>query len=303
MNWKNKKVLITGGTGFIGSKLTEKLLNKGADIIVLDKTILPCNPKVHISPPDRISGDISSFNLHRLEPVDYIFHFGAPSSVILFIRNPWQCIHQTVCGFANILDWGKEIGVKKIIYPSSGSIYGDTPPPQSEDSVPLPKNLYGACKLSCELLAKQYTDVPSVGLRIFAGYGPGEGHKGDFSSVVTLFLRSILSSKQPVIYGDGTQSRDFVYIDDVITAIITTAEKNIKNEIINVGSGDAYSFNEVISTINRLVSKNIRPKYIDKPTNYLENTLADTKKMEKMLNLKPLSLERGIKKYIQEIRK
>ncbi len=232
MNWKGKKVLVTGGAGFIGFHLTRRLLKEGAHVTVLDN--FSYGKKENIpSDCDILVGDISNKqSLNGKKEVDYIFHFGAPSSVILFNKNPIAHIHSTICGFANILEWGKQIGVKKLIYPSSGSVYGDVPPPQSENVPPKPKNLYGICKLTCELLAKKYSEVPSTGLRIFAGYGPREEHKGDFFSVITLFLNSILKNESPVVYGNGRQSRDFVYIDNIIDAILSAAERDVKGVFV-----------------------------------------------------------------------
>lgn len=299
MRWSGKKVLITGGAGFIGSHLARDLLKENAEIIILDnfssgkRENVPSNCKV-------IEADAADKkSLDKIKDIDYAFHFGAPPSVVLFNKNPEVCVHSTVCGFLNILEWGKRIGIKKLIYPSSGSVYGNTSLPQSEDMQPKPANLYGICKLTCELVAKKYSEeVPSVGLRIFAGYGPGEEHKGDFASVITLFLYSIARGKPPIVYGDGTQSRDFVYIDDVVKSIRASAERNVKNEIINVGSGKAHTFNEVVNLINRLLNKNVKPVYINKPPNYLENTLADIRKMKQVLNVKPLDLENGLKEYL-----
>ncbi len=305
MKWSNKKVLITGGCGFIGPKLTMKLLEKNADIIILDNfsDINKINMNKIIENCKIVKGDTSDKkSLEKIDKdINYVFHFGSPSSVILFNKDPRLRVHETICGFLNIIDWGKESGIEKLIYPSSGSVYGTIHPPQSENICPNPVNLYGICKLTTENIAKNYSNyVPNVGLRIFAGYGPGEEHKGDYASVVTLFLESIIKGESPIIYGDGTQCRDFVYIDDVVDAIIASAEKNIRNEVINVGSGKRYAFNDVLNIINYKLDKDIMPHYIDKPVNYLENTLADVEKMKKMLNIFPRDLDEGIEKYIKE---
>ncbi|PKP58673.1 hypothetical protein CVT91_08120 [Candidatus Atribacteria bacterium HGW-Atribacteria-1] len=304
MQWNNKKVLITGGCGFIGPKLAMKLLEKNADITILDNfsDINKINMNKIIEDCKIVKGNI--LDKKSLEKIDknisYVFHFGAPSSIILFNKDPNLRVHETICGFLNIMGWVKEIGIDKLVYPSSGSVYGNVPPPQSENISPKPVNLYGICKLTTEHIAKNYSDyVPSVGLRIFAGYGPGEEHKGDYASVVTLFLESIIKGESPIIYGDGTQGRDFVYIDNVIDAIVASAEKNIKDEVINVGSGKRYSFNDIINIINHKLNKNIKPKYVNRPINYLENTLADITKMKKMLDIFPMDLEEGIEKYLE----
>ncbi|MGB9830976.1 MAG: NAD-dependent epimerase/dehydratase family protein [Fervidicoccus fontis] len=216
----------------------------------------------------------------------------------MFNENPKACVHTTVCGFINVLEWAKRTGVKKVIYPSSGSVYGNTSLPQREDMQPHPTNLYGISKLFCEFIAEKYSkDIPSVGLRIFAGYGPGEEHKGRIASVVTLFLNSLLKNERPVIFGDGSQKRDFVYIDNIVEATLRSAEDHVRG-IINVGNGRSYSFNEVLSMLNNMLNKRIEPLYVDKPTNYLENTLADITKMKTTLGIEPLSLEEGLRRYL-----
>lgn len=301
MKWGNKRVLVTGGAGFVGSRLAKRLSEENAHVVVLDNFSSGKKEKIPTS-CEIIKGDVSNKKfLGKIGDIDFVFHFGAPSSVILFNKNPKSCVHVTINGFMNILEWAKTIGIKKLIYPSSGSVYGNTPLPQSEDIQPKPANLYGICKLTCELIAKKYDDIPSVGLRIFAGYGPGDEQKGDFASIITLFLNSIMNNRPPVIYGNGEQSRDFVYIDDIVKAIVRSAEGNIKNGIINVGSGKAYSFNEIVDVINHLLEKNIKPLYIDKPVHYLENTLADIKKMKKLLGITPINLREGLKKYLMNL--
>lgn len=203
-----------------------------------------------------------------------------------------QRANTTVCGFTNALEWATDENIRKLVYPSSGSVYGNTSLPQSEGMIPNPTNLYGVGKLACEMIVRTYQDrVPNVGLRIFAGYGPGEGHKGEFASVFSLFVASILQGKSPVIYGDGTQTRDFVYIDDVVKAMVAAIKENVENEIVNVGSGKSYSFNEVAAHVSNILGRDVKPTYVDKPQRYLENTLADTSKMTALFGMDPIGLE------------
>jgi UDP-glucose 4-epimerase len=300
MKWNQQRVLITGGAGFIGSNLASRLVKEKAEVLVLDNFSAGKKEKI---PSDCtvIRGNIEDTTVFRqIEPVDYVFNFGAPSSVILFNAEPTACFQTTVCGFINLLEWAKKVKVKKVVYPSSGSVYGAAPPPQAEVDDVLPMNLYAVAKFACEHIARLYKQIPSIGLRIFAGYGPGEEHKGNFASPVTLFLDMILKDERPLVFGDGNQSRDFVYIDDVVEAIIRAAERDIIG-LVNVGSGKTYTFNECIESINLLLGKNISPTYVNKPVNYLERTLADTTKMKKLLNLNPSNLEEGLQKYLAHI--
>jgi UDP-glucose 4-epimerase len=302
MKWHNKTALVTGGAGFIGSSLAKTLLERGAHVVVLDN--FAEGPRKNVpNGCDVVEGDIrEEESLSELRRIDYVFHFGAPSSIILFNKKPSECVDVTVCGFLNILEWARKVHVKKIVFPSSGSVYGSTPPPQSEDAIVQPRNLYGVAKFACENIAKLYSDkIPIVGMRIFAGYGPGEGHKGEFASPVTLFLNSIIKDERPIVYGNGSQTRDFVYIDDVVDSILVSAENRFSG-IVNVGSGSSCSFNEVIRIINNAVGKNIAPIYVDRPMNYLERTLADTGRMKRVLGLGPVGLEVGLRKYLATIK-
>jgi UDP-glucose 4-epimerase len=298
MNWKNKKALVIGGAGFIGATLVRKLVAQNAEVVIIDNFSFGQAKKI---PQEcRLIGGnvVNSETFSQVGEIDYIFHFGAGSSVILFNKNAQKYIYETLSGFINVMDFAGRIGVKKVIYPSSGSVYGKAPTPHGEKaSTPLPTNLYGKCKLICENIASLYS-IPTVGLRIFAGYGPGEDHKGEISSVVTLFLNSILRKERPIIYGNGSQSRDFVYIDDVADAVLNSAEESVQG-IINVGSGKSYSFNEVLEILNTTLGTSIHASYVNKPVDYLEKTLADTTMMKKLLKIKPTSLRNGITRYLK----
>jgi UDP-glucose 4-epimerase len=302
MKWIDQRILVTGGAGFIGSHLVRRLLHEKAEVIVLDN--FSEGKRLNI-PEDCsvVEGDIRNRKaLDQVGPVDYVLSFGAPSSIVLFNKQPADCVDITVRGFLTVLEWAKDAKVRKVVYPTSGSVYGSAPVPQGEEDQVLPMNLYGVAKQACEHIARLYSAKISIaGLRIFAGYGPGEEHKGDFASPVTLFLKSILNDKRPVVYGNGTQSRDFVYIDDVVEAILRSVERDAVG-IVNVGSGKAYSFNEVIGCINQSLGKNVEPMYVDKPVNYLEKTLANVTKMKEVLGLKPLDLREGLQRYLEIIK-
>lgn len=296
VDWSRKSVLITGGAGFLGSHLALRLFKEHAEVVVLDDLSTGIKnserPRCHRF----IEDDVSTLNLFEVLKdfdIDYVFHFGSPSSVILFNRNPEGCMSKTIFGFRNVMEYARRKGVSKVIYPSSGSVYGDAPIPQSEASLPKPTNLYGISKLACEHLARLYMEkVPSIGLRIFAGYGPGEEAKGEIASVVTLFMEAMIENRSPTIYGDGEQSRDFVYIDDIISAALRGAEAGYTG-VVNVGLGKSYTFNDVAELINKVLDKNVEPIYVDKPAKYLERTLADRMKQNEILGINPTTLEVG----------
>ncbi len=306
MNWKKKRVIVTGGAGFIGQNIVTKLSSEGADITVIDNFNI--SPKTNLSKFEDnikiIKSNICEKNLIRelTGNFDYLFHFAGPSSVIQFNESPLEAFSSTTAGFINVLNIATKKNIKKVIYPSSGSVYGKNKGLSSEQVEPHPGNLYAVGKLSCEKIAKLYSEeVNNVGLRIFAGYGQGESHKKQISSPITLFLSSIIRDEQPILYGNGSQARDFVYIDDVIDVIIKCCEIDDLPEILNVGSGKSYTFNEVVSLINNYLKKDIKPYYIPKPSKYLEWTMADTSLLSKTLSVNPRPLETGIKDYLNAL--
>ncbi len=302
MKWNNRKVLITGAAGFIGYNLLKRFVHLNAKVVALDN-FSTGKPKETLSkmPVDIINADVSYRKTFETLPqdIDYIFHFGAPSSIILFNKDPVFALSSTICGLTNAFEFAKTVGAQKVVYPSSGSVYGTAPAPQSEHGLAKPTNLYGITKLTCEKIAMwNFDQVPSVGLRIFAGFGPGEEHKGDYASVVTIFLNCMLKNERPVIFGDGTQNRDFVYIDDVVDSIVSSAEKSISNTIVNVGTGRNLKFNDVVNIINDLLGKKIEPVFVPKPEKYFDYTLAETSFMQKQLGIVARSPEEGIKEYL-----
>jgi UDP-glucose 4-epimerase len=304
MKYRNKRFLITGAAGFIGSHLAKQFARLGASVIAVDN--FSCGKRENLNEVrcEIIETDVCDRNLsNKIKgEIDFILHFGSPSSIILFNQDPLRRFSETSLGFLNIIELAKTKGVEKVVFPSSGSVYGRTKPPQSEESKPCPVNLYGVAKLTCEAIAELYRDdVKSVSLRIFAGYGPGEYHKKDIASPITIFLTDMLNGKKPLIFGNGTQSRDFVYIDDIVKVILKTIELETP-PVLNVGSGKSYMFNEVIRLANELLGLDISPRYLGKPVNYLERTEADLTLLKRTLSFEPLSLQDGLKSYLNQIR-
>ena len=309
MDWKNKKVLITGVSGFLGSNLGRELLNQGAEIYSIDNFSyidyeLTKKKVSLINEVVIISGDVSKKETWDKVPIDieYIFHLAGPSSITLFKKYPEKCYKETIFGLYNVLEFAKKNNVKKVVYTSTGSLYAGNRMPHKEDLYPIGYNLYAAAKIACEALANSYSNnVKNLGLRVFAGFGPGEERKKDFASVICLFARDALEGKKPIVYGDGNQIRDFVYIDDVVKALIRGAEID-ETGIINVGTGKGISFNEIWKTIKDHLGIDIDPEYIGKDVNYVEELEADTFKMRKILKINPQPTEEGIPKFIDYLR-
>lgn len=292
------QIIITGGLGFIGKTLCKQLLAAGHEVTIFDAGEgTKLDPQYHEGAAF-ISGDVlDPAAWSALPAADYLYHFAAPSSIMLFQQQKNRCVQITLQGLMNAFQWAETHQLKKLIYPSSGSIFGPQKAACDEQTVPHPANTYGKTKLACEYLAQIYADtVPSLGLRIFAGYGPSELEKGPVASVVTLFLTALQKGESPVIFGDGSQTRDFVYIDDVVE----TLEKSLTTErvgVLNVGSGEATSFKAVAETLAKKLGISLRPSYVDRPTSYLESTLCDPTELIKLLGRKPLRFAEGVDRY------
>tara|TARA_Y100000590_G_scaffold460775_1_gene620910 strand:+ start:13250 stop:14158 length:909 start_codon:yes stop_codon:yes gene_type:complete len=298
---KNKKILITGIYGFLGTHLSHRLEAEN-EIIGINQSRQEKN--LQISNAKIIEGDISDPKTLDKIPtdIDVIFHFGSPTSIVLFKKDPAKYHRNTIDGMKNILEFSKNNSIKKLIFPSSGSVYSQNSKPHEENIVPKPSNEYGMAKVECETLAKKYVDeVNSIGLRIFAAYGPGEEKKQNLSSVINLFLNDIAQKNDPLIFGDGNQTRDFIFIDDAMDGILNSAESSYQG-IVNIGSGISTSFNQIIEKIETQIGRSISPKYIKKESSYIEDLQADTKLMNSILKINPISIDLGIKKFAEYLK-
>lgn len=206
--------------------------------------------------------------------LDYVFWFSAASSQILFKHAPEYCKKETLNGFVNVLDYCKENNIK-LIYPSTASYDND----------------YADTKRQLEWIQSESPYKNILGYKISAGYGPGEAHKGEYASIVYQFCKEMKEGKRPIVYGDGTQTRDFIYIDDIVDNIVENMDKT---GIIDLGTGINHSFNEVVDIINDELKTNIKPIYIEKPKHYLKDTIC-----ENPIPCKS-SLREGIKEILNE---
>lgn len=266
MYYEGKQCLVTGASGFIGSKVADALKWHGAIVT-------------------RYSFDVRDrerLNEHISHKTDYVFHFGSPSSNVLFGRNLRYCVDVTVNGFLNVSELCAKTDTK-LIYPSTGLLSYE--------------NLYNDYAMTKKMLEQIHfnSNLNALGLRIFAGYGPNEAHKRDFASPVFLFTRDIFHDKQPVVFGNGEQRRDFIYIDDLANDILILAEE-YEYGISNIGSGMTYSFNEIIEMINEVTDKTIKPIYVGKPNDYYDAIECDTSVLHRYCEPGAISLEEGIER-------
>ena len=294
------RVIVTGGCGFIGSNLVERLVKEGYPVVVFDN--------LHTGSLRNIEGlDVEFFNkpyseIAEIVPkAEVIFHLGIPSSSPMYKRNP-RLVGEAINDAIEIFEYAKKSSCK-VVYASSSSIYNGNQVPYREDMPVYVTDFYTECRYAIERLAKLYNilfGVKSVGLRFFSIYGPKEKFKGEYANIVSQFLWSMQRDEPPVIFGDGTQTRDFTHVYDVVDALLLAWKKDFECEIFNVGTGVAHSFNEVVEILNRLLGKNIKPVYKPNPIkNYVYHTLADTTKAERILGFKAkISLEDGLRSLL-----
>ena len=298
-----KKFLVTGGAGFIGSNLVEKLVENN-DIVVVDnlhtgslENLKEFENKIKFI--NKSCGEITSEDIGE---IDGIFHIGIYSSSPMY-KEDRSLVGKAINDFLTILELARRENCK-IVFASSSSIYNGNPVPWREDMNIKVTDFYTEARYAMERLADLYYQlhgIESIGLRFFSVYGPKEKYKGKYANLVSQFLEAMKKNETPVIYGDGEQRRDFIYVKDVVNACVLAMESN-KIGVFNVGTGKDYSLNELIDILNDVLGKHIKPKYIENPIkNYVQNTKADTEKAKKELNFEhKYSLKEGIEKLISE---
>ncbi|MFB6245606.1 MAG: NAD-dependent epimerase/dehydratase family protein [Candidatus Nanohaloarchaea archaeon] len=306
-----EKALVTGGAGFIGSNVVEKLVDQGVEVTVLDS--------LYLGSEDNLSGVRDRVRFIKgsvldeekledaVEGTDTVFHLAARSSSPMHKENPAEGARVNVEGFVRTAEAAKEEGAEKVVYASTSSMYGTVKPPHSEDKDVKPKNLYTASKLAREKYANCYSytnQLETTGLRFFSVYGPHERAKGKYANVVTQFLWKMMEGEQPVIWGDGSQERDFVYVEDVARAVVSAAarDSSLDGEIFNVGTGDPRTFNEVVETLNEELGTDISPEHVENPRgeNYVTEHRADISRAAKALDWEPeYSFEAGVERLVE----
>ncbi len=305
-----EKALVTGGAGFIGSNLVEELVERDIEVVVLDDLYL--GSRENLSEVESEIEFVKGSVLDRekveaaVEGCDTVFHQAARSSSPMHKENPQRGCRVNIEGFVTTAEAAIEAGVEKIVYASTSSMYGSVEPPHREDMEEVPTNLYTASKMSRERYAQVYSynnRVETTGLRYFSVYGPHERSKGKYANIVTQFLWKMMEDEQPVIWGDGSQTRDFTFVKDVVTANILAAERKegIDGKYFNVGTGKDVSFNQVVEKLNEVLGKNIEAEHVDNPREkYVQTTKADISRARKSLGYEPdYSFEEGLEKTVE----
>ena len=292
-----ERVVVTGGAGFIGSHLCERLLELGYAVRVLDN--LSQGRRDWVPPAvELIEGDIVDLALcHKVcEGAVGVFHTAAMSKVAPSIDQIEFCTEQNVLGTQNVLIAARDAKVRKVVYSASSTYYGNGAPPQSEEILPQCLNPYALSKYVgeqyCELFTRLY-GLPTISLRYFNVYGPRQPSEGAYALVLGIFLRQRLAGEPLVIHGTGAQRRDFVHVRDVVAANIRAFESNVQGTVLNVGSGTNISIQELADMISS------DQTYMPRRAGDADITLADLTRIADTLNWQPeISLEQGLREMM-----
>jgi UDP-glucose 4-epimerase len=304
--------LVTGGAGFVGSHLTEALLQRGNRVRVLDNfsTGEPGNLAGVRKDIEVLEGDLVDLETVRraLRGVELVFHQAALASVPRSVADPLATHAACVNGTLHVLQAAREAGVRRIVYAASSSAYGaSTKLPKSESDLTLPLSPYAAAKLAAEHYCAAFSEVyglETVRLRYFNVYGPRQTPDSPYAAVIPLFIQAMLAGRSPHVNGDGQQSRDFTFVDDVVQANLLAAEApRVSGRVYNIACGKRTSLLDLIEKINGLLGTNILPSYRDPRPGDVRHSQADISRAQAELGFQPRTeIDRGLRRCLEHLR-
>jgi UDP-glucose 4-epimerase len=303
-----EKYLVTGGAGFIGSNICRELVSQGCFVRVLDNLLTgkKSNLAGIIDRVEFVEADMGDPAVARaaMKGIEVVLHQGALPSVPRSVDDPAATHRHCVDATFTLLLAARDMGIKRFVYAASSSAYGDTPRlPKIETMLPMPLSPYAVGKLVGEHYCSVFYNVfglETISLRYFNVFGPYQDPASQYAAAIPAFVMAILKDKPPAIYGDGEQSRDFTYVDNVVHANLLAARaEHTAGQAINIACGQAVTLNEIIAMINTSVGKNVKPVYTDRRVGDVMHSLADIKLARKLIGFKPrVSFEQGLQKAI-----
>lgn len=308
-----KHCVVTGGAGFIGSNLVRHLLRRANEVTVIDNLSTGCieNLSDVIDKVRFVQGDIRDLGLLRSEfqGIDIVFHQAALPSVPRSIADPISSNSSNIDGTLNVLVAAKDCGVSRVVLASSSSAYGDTQIlPKTEDMQANPLSPYATTKFVGEIYARVFAglyDIETVCLRYFNVFGPYQDPNSQYAAVIPKFISLMCHGLRPVIYGDGEQSRDFTYVDNVVQANLLAAKiSKVSGEVFNVGCGRRYTLNELVRLLNRMLNTSLEPEYVSPRPGDVRHSMASIDKARNLLGYEPpVSLEEGLERTVRWFQK
>ncbi len=296
--------LVTGGAGFIGSHLAEELLRRGHKVRVVDSLVTGKRQNLEVlKGVEFLEGDLADVEVaaRAVKGMEYVLHQAAIPSVPRSVKDPVTSNRANIDASLSVLVAARDAGVKRLVYAGSSSAYGDTPTlPKREDMPAAPRSPYALQKLVAEQYGQMFTSLygfETVTIRYFNVFGPRQDPGSPYSGVISLFATALLDGRQPVIYGDGEQTRDFTYIANVVDGVLRAVDAPAAaGHVINVATGGRISLNELLRTMNAIVGTSIEPIYREGRAGDVRDSQADISKARALLGYVPqVSLEDGLR--------
>ena len=306
--------VVTGGAGFIGSHIAERLLQEGQKVRVVDNFLTgkPSNIAHLVDHPHFTLHQMSITDSKVLLPVfdgaDFVFHEAALPSVPRSVADPLETHLHCVTGTLNVLQAARETGVKRVVYASSSSVYGDVEGEfKVETMPPQPKSPYGAAKLAAEYYCRVFTEtygLETVSVRYFNVFGPRQDPASEYAAVIPKFITRMLDGQAPVIYGDGLQSRDFTFIDNVVHGNLLAARMpGVGGEVMNIATGGRVSLLDLVNQLNHYLDTDFEPQLEDERPGDIKHSRADIDKAGELLGYEPVvTFEAGLERTVRWFR-
>jgi nucleoside-diphosphate-sugar epimerase len=295
--------LVTGGAGFIGSHLTEELVRRGERVRVVDSLITGKRQNLaHLAGVEFVHGDLADIAVATaaVKGIDYVLHQAAIPSVPRSVQDPITSNRANIDASLNVLVAARDAAVKRVVYAGSSSAYGNTPTlPKLETMPTAPLSPYALQKLVAEQYCQMFTQLyglETVTVRYFNVFGPRQDPSSPYSGVISLFISALCEGRQPKIYGDGEQTRDFTYVANVVDGVLRACQAPAASgEVINVATGGRISLNQLFRTVRDLLGANIEPLYEAPRAGDVKDSQADIGKAERLLGYRPsVSFEEGL---------
>ena len=305
------RYLVTGGAGFIGANLAAALVRLGHQVRILDNFSTGLRENLRVAPDaEVVEGDVRSYHIVReaVDGVDFVLHQAALPSVPRSVRDPITTSDVNITGTLNVLNAARDAKVRRLVFASSSSVYGDNPVlPKHEGLVPAPLSPYAVSKLAAEHYCRVYTTLygfETVILRYFNVFGPHQSPRSEYAAVIPRFIDRIANDEPPVIYGDGRQTRDFTFVENVVAANVAACHRDgIQGRVFNVAAGRQISLLDLVSVLSALVRREVQPVFKPARPGDVKHSYASIQAAREALGYEPsVDLRNGLARMVNGAR-
>jgi UDP-glucose 4-epimerase len=300
--------LVTGGAGFIGSHLAEELVRRGERVRVADSLVTGKRENLaHVAGVEFLEGDLADGDFARraVGGVEYVLHQAAIPSVPRSVSDPVTSHRANVDATLNVLVAARDCGVRRVVYAASSSAYGNTPTlPKREDMPTVPLSPYALQKLVGEHYMRLFTELyglETISIRYFNVFGPRQDPGSPYSGVISLFIRALLENRAPTIHGDGGQTRDFTFVDNVVQGVLAAcAAPGVAGTVVNLATGGRVSLNALLAVLQRIVGSDVLPHHAEPRSGDVRDSQADITRAREWLGYEPaIALEEGLRRTVE----